>query len=69
MPDAVAEKFDSVPKHSIDALPLVVSVVAANCWISELKALLFELCPQVVDEPAPIAPELPDFLEYRPRPP
>ena len=42
---------------------------ATGAGIDELKALLFTLCPQQVEEAAPVAEELPDFLEYRPRPP
>jgi GTP-binding protein len=42
---------------------------ATGAGIDELKQLLFRFCPQQVIEPAPVAPELPAFLEYRPRPP
>ncbi len=42
---------------------------ATGAGIDELKALLFTLCPQEVEAAAPVVDELPDFLEYRPRPP
>jgi GTPase len=44
---------------------------ATGAGIDELKQLLFELCPQQEPEPEIVAvdPELPAFLEYRPRPP
>ena len=53
--------------------PRVVGVLALSALtgegVDELKRLLFDLCPvspETVDEAA--APELPEFLEYRPRP-
>jgi len=42
---------------------------ATGAGIDELKRSLFELCPVVPEPEAPATPELPDFLEYRPRPP
>ena len=42
---------------------------ATGAGIDELKAMLFAFCPQEVLEPAPVTPELPSFLEYRPKPP
>ena len=42
---------------------------ATGAGIDELKARLFSLCEQDVPEPAPIAEEVPAFLDYRPRPP
>ncbi len=42
---------------------------ATGAGIAELKALLFALCPQQIAEEAPVAEELPAFLDYRPRPP
>jgi GTP-binding protein len=42
---------------------------ATGAGIDELKALLFELCPQQEPEGEPVVPELPAFLEYRPKPP
>lgn len=48
----------------------IVGVVATSCvtgvGIEELKRTLFELCP--VERPAQAVEELPEFLEYRPRP-
>ena len=42
---------------------------ATGAGIDELKMLLFAFCPQDVPELAPVAEELPAFLDYRPRPP
>jgi GTPase len=51
----------------------IVAVQRVSCatgaGIPELKALLFRLCPQEAPEAEPVAPGLPEFLEYRPRPP
>ena len=51
----------------------IVAVQRVSCatgeGIAELKALLFRLCPALEEADAPAAPELPDFLEYRPQPP
>lgn len=52
----------------------IVRVVRVSCatgaGIDELERMLFELCPVAAerDQP-PFPPELPEFLEYRPRPP
>ena len=42
---------------------------ATGAGIDELKAMLFAFCPQEAPELAPVAQELPVFLEYRPKPP
>ena len=42
---------------------------ATGAGIDELKSLLFALCEQDAPAPAPVAEEVPAFLEYRPRPP
>jgi GTP-binding protein len=42
---------------------------ATGAGIDELKAMLFAFCPQEAPELAPVAVELPTFLEYRPKPP
>ena len=42
---------------------------ATGAGIDELKSLLFSFCPAEVPEEVPVTEELPDFLEYRPRPP
>ena len=42
---------------------------ATGAGIDELKTLLFTLCAQEVPEEAPVVEEIPEFLEYRPRPP
>jgi GTP-binding protein len=51
----------------------IVAVQRVSCatgeGIAELKALLFRLCPALEEADVPAAPELPDFLEYRPQPP
>jgi GTP-binding protein len=41
---------------------------ATGAGIDELKAMLFAFCPEA-PELAPVAEELPAFLEYRPKPP
>ena len=51
----------------------IAGVVATSCATGEgidvLRYKLFELCPQVVDDPLLTEDELPDFLEYRPAAP
>jgi GTP-binding protein len=50
----------------------IVGVIAVSCatgrGIGELEQLLFRLCP-AAPEPEPEVAVLPEFLEYRPRPP
>ena len=52
--------------------PRIVGVLTVSALtgegIDELKRTLFELCPVVPEVVVEAAPELPDFLEYRPRP-
>jgi GTP-binding protein len=52
--------------------PRVVGVVATSCatgaGIDDLKRALFEHCPVEPPATAPAAEEVPEFLEYRPRP-
>jgi GTP-binding protein len=59
------------PFHVEDERIVAVQRVscATGAGIPELKALLFRLCPQEAPEAEPVAPGLPEFLEYRPRPP
>jgi GTP-binding protein len=59
------------PFHVEDERIVAVQRVscATGAGIPELKALLFRLCPQEAPETEPVAPGLPEFLEYRPRPP
>jgi GTP-binding protein len=52
----------------------IVRVLRVSCatgaGIDELKRALFELCPVAPEPEQPgVPPELPEFLEYRPRPP
>jgi GTP-binding protein len=68
----VLNKIDlvqAVPAFDLDD-DRVVGVVATSCatgaGIDDLKRMLFELCP--IESPAPEAEEVPEFLEYRPRP-
>lgn len=42
---------------------------ATGAGIAELKSALFTYCERQAPEPEPLAPELPIFLEYRPKPP
>jgi len=61
---------DAVPRFDVPDRR-IVRVVATSCATGEgidgLKRALFELCP--VESPAPVTDEeLPEFLEYRPRP-
>jgi GTP-binding protein len=42
---------------------------ATGAGIDELEALMFALCPSEAPEAGPLAEELPDYLEYRPKPP
>ena len=69
----VLNKADLLPEPAAFAVadPRVVRVFRISCatgaGIEELKRALFELCPPL----APLAPEvtqLPEFLDYRPRP-
>lgn len=68
----VLNKIDLVPE--VPRLELaderLAGVLATSCvtgaGIEALKRMLFELCP--VESPAPIEEEIPEFLEYRPRP-
>ncbi len=67
----VLNKIDLVPDTPAFGVddPRIVGVVATSCatgaGIDALKRRLFELCPAEVD--GPVADELPEFLEYRPR--
>ena len=49
----------------------IVGVFRVSCatgaGIDELKLALFRLCPAAPEPKEDDAPELPDFLEYRPR--
>jgi hypothetical protein len=52
----------------------ILRVVRISCatgaGIGELERALFDLCPAAIgDGEPPVPPELPEFLEYRPRPP
>jgi GTP-binding protein len=63
-----ADLIQTPPVLELDD-PRIVSVVTTSCatgaGIDELKRALFALCP--VEPAAPVADELPEFLEYRPR--
>ncbi len=67
----VLNKVDLTPAPPAFELedPRVVGVVATSCatgaGIDELKRALFALCP--IEPVAPVADELPEFLEYKPR--
>ena len=68
-------KIDLLPEPP--AFPVederVVGVFPVSCatgaGIDELKLALFRLCPAAPEPVFDDAPELPDFLEYRPQPP
>ncbi|RDI74559.1 Obg family GTPase CgtA [Gaiella occulta] len=51
----------------------IVGVARVSCatgqGIDDLKRMLFALCPAVPEPDVEVAPELPEFLEYRPQPP
>lgn len=51
----------------------IVGVARVSCatgeGIDDLKRMLFTLCPAVPEPDVEVAPELPEFLEYRPQPP
>jgi GTP-binding protein len=61
--------LDSEPTLELDD-PRIVRVVRTSCATGEgielFKRALFELCP--AEAPARAEPELPEYLEYRPRP-
>ncbi len=71
----VLNKSDLLPEPARFAVEdeRIVAVQRVSCatgeGIAELKALLFRLCPALEEADVPAAPELPDFLEYRPQPP
>ena len=77
------ERPQAVVLNKIDLLPeppgfpledeRVVGVFPVSCatgaGIEELKLALFRLCPAAPEPVLEEAPELPEFLEYRPQPP
>lgn len=80
----LAERPQAIVLNKADLLPgpaafavedeRIVGVFRVSCatgtGIDELKRALFALCPSAPEPERPaVAPELPDFLEYRPRPP
>jgi len=80
----LAERPQAIVLNKADLLPgpaafavedeRIVGVFRVSCatgaGIDELKRALFALCPAAPELERPtVAPELPDFLEYRPRPP
>jgi GTP-binding protein len=72
----VLNKADLLPGPAAFAVEddRIVGVFRVSCatgaGIDELKRALFELCPAAPEpEETTVAPELPDFLEYRPRAP
>jgi GTP-binding protein len=70
----VLSKIDLVAPEDRDAL-LAATGAALACsaatgeGISELEHALFERVPAEAEAPAPVEPELADFLVYRPEPP
>jgi GTP-binding protein len=71
----VLNKIDLLPEPPAFGLEdeRVVGVFPVSCatgaGIDELKLALFRLCPAAPEPVLEEAPELPDFLEYRPQPP
>ncbi|NUT56983.1 MAG: hypothetical protein HOQ03_13520, partial [Thermoleophilia bacterium] len=71
----VLNKIDLLPEPP--GLPLederIVGVFPVSCatgaGIEELRLALFRLCPAAPEPAFEEAPELPEFLEYRPQPP
>jgi GTPase len=77
------ERPQAIVLNKIDLLPeppsfdledeRIVGVFAVSCatgaGIDELKLALFRLCPAAPEPVFEEAPELPEFLEYRPQPP
>jgi GTP-binding protein len=78
------ERPQAIVLNKIDLLPepppplelgddRIVATFAVSCatgaGIEELKRALFRLCPAAPEPVLEEAPELPDFLEYRPQPP
>jgi GTP-binding protein len=71
----VLNKIDLLPEPPDFSLedPRIVQVFRVSCvtgaGIDELKLGLFRLCPAAPEPKEDDAPELPDFLEYRPQAP
>jgi GTP-binding protein len=71
----VLNKIDLLPEPPALALEdeRIVGVFPVSCatgaGIDALKLALFRLCPAAPEPVLEQAPELPEFLEYRPRPP
>jgi GTP-binding protein len=71
----VLNKIDLVPEPPAFGVEdeRIVGVFAVSCatgaGIDELKLALFRLCPAAPEPVLAEAPELPEFLEYRPQPP
>lgn len=79
----LAERPQVVVLNKADLLPepapftivdeRILRVVRISCatgvGVDELERALFELCPLAPEQDEPVAPELPEFLEYRPRAP
>jgi 50S ribosomal subunit-associated GTPase HflX len=71
----VLNKTDLLPEPPVFSLEdgRIVGVFPVSCatgaGIEELKLALFRLCPAAPEPVLVEAPELPEFLEYRPQPP
>jgi GTPase len=71
----VLNKIDLLPEPPAFAVEdeRIVGVFPVSCatgaGIDDLKLALFRLCPAAPEPVVEVAPELPDFLEYRPQPP
>jgi GTP-binding protein len=70
----VLNKADLLPEPPVPTFsdPRVARVVTTSCvtgqGIAELRSALFELCAEEAVSHQPEEPQLPEYLEYRPRP-